>query len=73
MNDFITIATFTLPSEMVIARSKLESEFKYGLAINKYEPKGLELIPYMCFFIIFPIGIWKFQPGIAKLVQSYRK
>jgi len=26
MNDFITMATFTLPSEMVIARSKLESE-----------------------------------------------
>ena len=38
----------------------------HGLTINNHDPSSLELFPNFIFFILYPIGIWKFQPEIAR-------
>ena len=41
----------------------------HGLTINKHDPRGLEQFPNFLLFILYPIGIWKFQPGIVRAIK----
>jgi hypothetical protein len=42
----------------------------YGLTINNKEPKGLEIFPTFLWFVIFPIGIWKYQNNIRNILEK---
>lgn len=38
----------------------------HGSTVNNHDPSGLEIFPNFIFFILYPIGIWKFQPEISQ-------
>jgi len=42
----------------------------YGSTVNNHDPSGLELFPNFLLFILYPIGIWKFQTEIAKTAKT---
>lgn len=42
----------------------------YGSTVNNHEPRGLEIFPNFIYFIIYPIGVWKFQPDIARMAKT---
>lgn len=42
----------------------------HGATVNNHEPTGLEIFPNFIFFILYPIGIWKFQNGINEAAKT---
>ena len=42
----------------------------YGSVIEKHDPSGLALFPNYLFFLIYPIGIWKFQSEIKQKLEN---
>jgi len=42
----------------------------HGSTVNDHDPSGLEIFPNFIFFILYPIGIWKFQSEITEAIKT---
>ena len=42
----------------------------HGSTVNNHDPTGLEIFPNFILFILYPIGIWKFQHDITEAAKT---